>query len=91
MKFAGWVLIVLGVAQMIYAGSGFSVVAPGSVGEFGPMANIDLIGQREMIFMGGGFAFVAGWVALGASYLREAFDQRSKPSSTTDDPGAGQY
>lgn len=63
----GWVLVVLGVAQMIFAGQ-MDVSAPG----YADMANIDLIAQRHMVFNGGGFAFVAGVVALAAAHVAKA-------------------
>lgn len=73
MKIAGIILIVLGLIQMVWAGS-LNVALPGS-----DVVNADLLQQRLLVFLGGGFAFGAGWTAIGAHVVRRALQERLNP------------
>ena len=76
MIIAGWILAILGLAQVVFAGtievsqltegSGLIGLAPSVV------ANVDLVGQRAMIHTGGCATFLAGVVFIGAAYLKPA-------------------
>lgn len=75
MQRMGWVLVVVGVAQMIFAGQ-MSV----TLTDYGDVANLDLIAQRHMVFNGGGFAFVAGIVSLAAAHVAKAVRPPDPPA-----------
>lgn len=79
MKIVGWILIIGGIAQMIYAG-GMDVQAPGEPG----IANVDLMQQRLLFFVGGAAAFVSGMVWLAVERLRAAILNNQKASAATE-------
>jgi hypothetical protein len=74
MIIAGWLLAILGLAQVVYAasldvsqlveGNRLLGIAPSVV------ANADLLAQRTMIHQSGLAAFLAGAVFLAAAYLK---------------------
>jgi hypothetical protein len=76
MIIAGWLLALLGLAQVVYAatldvvqlvpGNRLLGVAPSLV------ANADLLAQRAMVHQSGLACFVAGTVFLAAAYLKPA-------------------
>lgn len=76
MIIAGWILAILGLAQVVFAGTiEVSQLTEGNrlIG-LAPsvVANVDLVGQRAMIHTGGCATFLAGVVFIGASYLKPA-------------------
>jgi uncharacterized membrane protein YgdD (TMEM256/DUF423 family) len=76
MKRLGIALIIVGAGLMVFAlFMTVGVSAPDYVTtdpalQSGMVANVDMIGQREVIATVGGSAFISGWLALIASYLR---------------------
>ena len=76
MIIAGWILAILGLAQVVFAGTiEVSQLTEGNrlIG-LAPsvVANVDLVGQRAMIHTGGCATFLAGVVFIGAAYLKPA-------------------
>ena len=76
MIIAGWILAILGLAQVVFAGTiEVSQLTEGNrlIG-LAPtvVANADLVGQRAMIHTGGCATFLAGVVFIGAAYLKPA-------------------
>lgn len=76
MIIAGWILAILGLAQVVFAGTiEVSQLTEGNrlIG-LAPsvVANVDLVGQRAMIHQGGCATFLAGVVFIGAAYLKPA-------------------
>ncbi|CAN7278470.1 hypothetical protein LJR164_001350 [Phenylobacterium sp. LjRoot164] len=76
MIIAGWILAILGLAQVVFAGTiEVSQLTEGNrlIG-LAPsvIANVDLVGQRAMIHTGGCATFLAGVVFIGAAYLKPA-------------------
>ena len=76
MIIAGWILAILGLAQVVFAGTiEVSKLTEGNrlIG-LAPsvVANVDLVGQRAMIHTGGCATFLAGVVFIGAAYLKPA-------------------
>ncbi|MFN3515047.1 MAG: hypothetical protein ACK41C_18545 [Phenylobacterium sp.] len=76
MIIAGWILALIGLAQIVYSGTievsqlteGNRLLGvPPSV-----VANVDLVGQRAMIHMSGCATFLAGVIFVGAAYLKPA-------------------
>jgi hypothetical protein len=63
----GWVLIVAGVVQMLFAAD-MTVSLP----ESPDVANMDLVAQRLLMFLGGGFAFLAGVAWVGVTHIVRA-------------------
>jgi hypothetical protein len=76
MIIAGWLLAVLGLAQVIYAGTidVTQTVAGNRLLGVAPslVANADLLAQRSMIHQSGLACFLAGAVFLAAAYLKPA-------------------
>lgn len=76
MIIAGWILAILGLAQIVFAatievaqlteGNRLIGLAPSVI------ANVDLVGQRAMIHSGGCATFLAGAVFIAAAYLKPA-------------------
>lgn len=76
MIIAGWILAILGLAQVVYSGTidvsqlvegnRLLGIAPSVV------ANADLVAQRSMIHSAGCATFLAGAVFLAAAYLKPA-------------------
>lgn len=76
MIIAGWILAILGLAQVVYSGTidvsqlvegnRLLGVAPSVV------ANADLVAQRSMIHLAGCATFLAGAMFLAAAYLKPA-------------------
>lgn len=74
MIIAGWILALLGLAQVVFAGTievsqltegnRLIGVAPNVV------ANADLVGQRAMIHMSGVATFLAGAIFIAAAYMK---------------------
>lgn len=76
MIIAGWILALLGLAQVVFAGTiEVSQLTEGNrlIG-LAPsvVANADLVGQRAMIHQAGCATFLAGVVFIGAAYLKPA-------------------
>lgn len=76
MIIAGWILAILGLAQVVFAGTiEVSQLTEGNrlIG-LAPsvVANVDLVGQRAMIHQGGCATFLAGVIFIGAAYLKPA-------------------
>lgn len=76
MIIAGWILAILGLAQVVFAGTiEVSQLTEGNrlIG-LAPsvIANVDLVGQRAMIHTGGCATFLAGVIFIGAAYLKPA-------------------
>lgn len=63
-KISGYVLLALGVGQMVAAAAMNVTLA-----EQPSVANNDLMFQRELYFLGGGFAFLAGVITLGVDRI----------------------
>ncbi len=87
MIIAGWILAILGLAQIVYSGTiDVSQLVEGnrllglaaSVG-----ANPDLVAQRSMIHQAGCATFLAGAVFLAAAYLKPAPPGAQSKSWTT--------
>jgi hypothetical protein len=76
MIIAGWILAILGLAQVVFAGTiEVSQLTEGNrLLGLAPnvIANVDLVGQRAMIHQGGCATFLAGVVFIGAAYLKPA-------------------
>lgn len=76
MKRLAIALILGGAGMMIFAISmSVGISAPDMITtdpalQSGMVANIDLIGQREVFAVVGGSLFVSGWLALIAVYLK---------------------
>lgn len=74
MIIAGWILAIVGLAQVVYAGSiDVSQLVEGNrVLGIAPsvVANADLVGQRSMIHQSGCATFLAGALFLAAAYLK---------------------
>lgn len=74
MIIAGWLLAILGIAQIVYAGTldVTQVVEGNRLLGIAPsiVANADLVAQRTMIHQSGLAAFLAGAVFLAAAYLK---------------------
>ena len=76
MIIAGWILAILGLAQVVFSGTiEVSQLTEGNrlIG-LAPsvIANADLVGQRAMIHQGGCATFLAGVIFIGAAYLKPA-------------------
>ncbi|WP_309644383.1 hypothetical protein [Phenylobacterium sp.] len=76
MIIAGWILALLGLAQVVFSGTiEVSQLTEGNrlIG-LAPsvVANADLVGQRAMIHQAGCATFLAGVVFIGAAYLKPA-------------------
>lgn len=78
MIIAGWLLAVLGLAQIVYAGTMdvTQLVAGNRLLGVAPslIANADLLAQRGMIHQSGLACFLAGAIFLAAAYLKPAPD-----------------
>lgn len=74
-RWAGWILIVIGLGQMFYAG-GMSVESPTEPG----IANTDLMEQRLLYLLGGCTAFLAGTIGVAAAQIVKAI--RDRPPET---------
>jgi hypothetical protein len=76
MIIAGWLLALLGLAQVVYAATlNVTQLVPGNrlLGEAASIvANADLLAQRTMIHQSGLACFLAGAVVLAAAYLKPA-------------------
>lgn len=72
-KLAGFILLIVGVCQMIWAGS-MDVTLPAEP----DIANTDLMLQRELLFLGGGFAFIASVIMLGVERICDHLKQRQQ-------------
>ena len=76
MIIAGWILAILGLAQVVFAGTiEVSQLTEGNrLLGLAPsvVANVDLVGQRAMIHQGGCATFLAGAIFIGAAYLKPA-------------------
>jgi hypothetical protein len=74
MIIAGWLLAILGLAQVVYAGTldVTQVVEGNRLLGIAPslVANAELVAQRTMIHQSGLAAFLAGAVFLAAAYLK---------------------
>ena len=74
MIIAGWVLAILGLAQVVYAGTlNVTQLEPGNpLLGVAPsiVANANLLAQRSMIHQAGCAAFLAGAVFLAVAYLK---------------------
>ena len=74
MIIAGWLLAILGLAQVVYAGTldVTQVVEGNRLLGIAPsvIANVDLLAQRTMIHQSGLATFLAGAVFLAAAYLK---------------------
>ena len=76
MIIAGWILAILGLAQVVFSGTiEVSQLTEGNrlIG-LAPsvIANADLVAQRAMIHQGGCATFLAGVIFIGAAYLKPA-------------------
>lgn len=78
MRATGWLLTLAGLALMAYAFA-FNVGIDTNINPLADyaippstVANIDLLGQRQLLSATGGFLFVAGVVAIVGSYLEAA-------------------
>src|SRR5215469_2607892 len=76
MIIAGWLLALMGLAQVVYAATlKVAQLTPGNrlLGEAPSLvANADLLAQRTMIHQSGLACFLAGAVFLAAAYLKPA-------------------
>ena len=76
MIIAGWLLALLGLAQVVYAATlNVAQIVPGNrlLGEAPSLvANADLLAQRGLICQSGLACFLAGAVFLAAAYLKPA-------------------
>ena len=87
MIIAGWILAILGLAQIVYSGSiDVSQLVEGNrlLGIAASVSvNPDLVAQRSMIHQAGCATFLAGAVFLAAAYLKPAPTGPASKSWTT--------
>lgn len=80
MRGSGYTLIAIGILLMVWATGFFPVTLDALAAE--PMANIDLIGQRELVMLAGGFTYVSGWVAMAADHIARSINAPTPSAST---------